>query len=355
MAPPRDEGTEADPAPPAAFATGSAQDRDELRAADLRSAPRPSILAASVQTLKGAGPKLAAAAADMGLRLCRRRPPPRPALLPGPGDAAKARRAADRRGGDGRGDRPLGESAAHPPAGVGDRGGVRSRRLRAGEGGLVQPGVARRSADRGRAPVPVRQARPLRLPGRGPRGAWRRWERARRGNPHHGDRSRPPGIRGAARAAASGVGVAGPPTGPQRDRAASGGAARPAWPCPGRRRADRGPVPGEPRGGGGGPASPRVRGALPASGGARGAPLRAAGEPPWDRADGPGRGGGEVAWLAAVRTDRRPASCAGRDRLRSRCRAAHAAAAHGRGRLRQDRRRRSTRCSAPSRRATRRR
>jgi ATP-dependent DNA helicase RecG len=67
MAPPRDEGTETDPAPPTAFATGSVQDRDELRAADLRSAPRPSLLTASVQTLKGAGPKLAAAAADMDL------------------------------------------------------------------------------------------------------------------------------------------------------------------------------------------------------------------------------------------------------------------------------------------------
>ena len=67
MAPPRDEGTETDPAPPTAFATGAAQNRDELRAADLRSAPRPSLLAASVQALKGAGPKLAAAAADMGL------------------------------------------------------------------------------------------------------------------------------------------------------------------------------------------------------------------------------------------------------------------------------------------------
>jgi ATP-dependent DNA helicase RecG len=67
MAPPRDEGTETDPAPPTAFATGSVQDRDELRAADLRSAPRPSLLTASVQTLKGAGPKLAAAAADIDL------------------------------------------------------------------------------------------------------------------------------------------------------------------------------------------------------------------------------------------------------------------------------------------------
>ena len=63
MAPPRDEATETDPAPPGAFATGSVQDRDELRAADLRSAPRPSLLTASIQTLSGAGPKLAAAAA----------------------------------------------------------------------------------------------------------------------------------------------------------------------------------------------------------------------------------------------------------------------------------------------------
>ena len=67
MAPQRDDGTEVDPAPPTAFATGAAQDRDELRAAALRSAPKPSLLAANVQTLRGAGPKLAAAAADLGL------------------------------------------------------------------------------------------------------------------------------------------------------------------------------------------------------------------------------------------------------------------------------------------------
>ena len=67
MAPPREEGTKTDPAPPTAFASASAQDRDALREADLRSAPRPSLLAANVQTLKGAGPKLAAAAEEMGL------------------------------------------------------------------------------------------------------------------------------------------------------------------------------------------------------------------------------------------------------------------------------------------------
>jgi ATP-dependent DNA helicase RecG len=67
MAPPRNAETRAEPAPPAAFATGSAQNREALRSAALRSMPRPSLLAASIQSLRGAGPKLAAAAADMGL------------------------------------------------------------------------------------------------------------------------------------------------------------------------------------------------------------------------------------------------------------------------------------------------
>src|SRR3954463_13157514 len=67
VAPPRDQSTDAQPAPPCAFATGSAQDRDSLRGAELRWAPRPSLLAARIETLKGAGPKLSAAAAEMGL------------------------------------------------------------------------------------------------------------------------------------------------------------------------------------------------------------------------------------------------------------------------------------------------
>jgi ATP-dependent DNA helicase RecG len=65
IAPPRGRRTDEAPAPPGAFATGSAQDRVELRAAALRTAPRPSRLGARIQTLKGAGPKLAAAAAEM--------------------------------------------------------------------------------------------------------------------------------------------------------------------------------------------------------------------------------------------------------------------------------------------------
>src|SRR5215211_3055463 len=67
IAPPRERSTENEPSPPGAFATGSGQDRQALRAISLRSAARPSLLAARIETLKGAGPKLSAAAAEMGL------------------------------------------------------------------------------------------------------------------------------------------------------------------------------------------------------------------------------------------------------------------------------------------------
>src|SRR5687768_6550446 len=50
--------------PPRAFATGGAQEREALRAVALRSLPKPSRLAAKLTTLRGVGPKLAAAAAD---------------------------------------------------------------------------------------------------------------------------------------------------------------------------------------------------------------------------------------------------------------------------------------------------
>ncbi len=53
--------------PPRALGSGAAQHREELRAAPLRSLPRPSLLAAPVTALKGAGPKLAAAAAELGI------------------------------------------------------------------------------------------------------------------------------------------------------------------------------------------------------------------------------------------------------------------------------------------------
>jgi ATP-dependent DNA helicase RecG len=53
--------------PPRAFGSGLTQDRGTLRAAPLKSVPRPSLLDASLTTLRGAGPKLAEAAAEMGI------------------------------------------------------------------------------------------------------------------------------------------------------------------------------------------------------------------------------------------------------------------------------------------------
>jgi ATP-dependent DNA helicase RecG len=66
-APPRDSPSAAEPAAPAAFATTERQDRERLASAPLRSAPRPSLLRASVTTLRGAGPRLAAAAGELGI------------------------------------------------------------------------------------------------------------------------------------------------------------------------------------------------------------------------------------------------------------------------------------------------
>jgi len=53
--------------PPRALGSGAEQDRAELRAVGLRSAPRPSLLAAPLTALSGVGPKLAAAAAELGI------------------------------------------------------------------------------------------------------------------------------------------------------------------------------------------------------------------------------------------------------------------------------------------------
>jgi ATP-dependent DNA helicase RecG len=52
---------------PRAFASGEVQDRDRLRAAPLRTRPRPSRLGAGIATLRGAGPRLAAAASELGI------------------------------------------------------------------------------------------------------------------------------------------------------------------------------------------------------------------------------------------------------------------------------------------------
>src|SRR4051794_17029233 len=52
---------------PRTLGTGEELERGELREAPLRSLPRPSILDAPITQLRGAGPKLAAAAAEIGI------------------------------------------------------------------------------------------------------------------------------------------------------------------------------------------------------------------------------------------------------------------------------------------------
>ena len=53
--------------PPRGFGSGAPQERSALRAAALRARPRASRLAAALTTLRGVGPKLAAAAAELGI------------------------------------------------------------------------------------------------------------------------------------------------------------------------------------------------------------------------------------------------------------------------------------------------
>src|ERR687892_2651286 len=66
LAPARAPGV-AVPNPPREFATGEEQDRERLRAAPLRTRPRPSRLGAGIATLRGAGPRLAEAASELGV------------------------------------------------------------------------------------------------------------------------------------------------------------------------------------------------------------------------------------------------------------------------------------------------
>jgi ATP-dependent DNA helicase RecG len=60
-------GSESVVAPPRALGSGAQQDRDALRRAPLRARPRPSLLAAPLTALRGVGPRLAAAASELGL------------------------------------------------------------------------------------------------------------------------------------------------------------------------------------------------------------------------------------------------------------------------------------------------
>src|SRR5918996_1128381 len=66
LAPARAPGVAA-PKPPRAFATAEEQDRERIRAAPLRTRPRPSRLGAGIATLRGAGPRLAEAASELGV------------------------------------------------------------------------------------------------------------------------------------------------------------------------------------------------------------------------------------------------------------------------------------------------
>ena len=61
----RQEAASSHPAttPPRAFATAESQTREQLRAAPLRTLPRPSRLTAGLNSLRGVGPRLAEAAA----------------------------------------------------------------------------------------------------------------------------------------------------------------------------------------------------------------------------------------------------------------------------------------------------
>ena len=52
---------------PRALGTGEALEREELLRAPLKTLPRPSILDAPITRLRGAGPKLSAAAEEMGI------------------------------------------------------------------------------------------------------------------------------------------------------------------------------------------------------------------------------------------------------------------------------------------------
>ncbi len=60
-------GVTPEPGIPRAFASGERQELDTLRKAPLRAAPRPSRLDSSLRALRGVGPKLSEAAAELGL------------------------------------------------------------------------------------------------------------------------------------------------------------------------------------------------------------------------------------------------------------------------------------------------
>ena len=309
-------------------------------------APRPSRLDAPITALRGAGPQLAAAAAELGIETLGDLLLHVPHSYRDRSRAPPAVGARDRRAGDGRGRGPLGAPAADPPARPDDRRGdgggrVRARRRRSGS---TRPGWPSACAsgtrlllygklDRSGFRVEAHEFLPA---GAATRGA----PAPPPGPPHDGHRPRASRLGAAARPAAARVGVAGAAAGAPRARAAAGGASRPPPPGGRRRCAGDRPLSGQPRRGRAGSGSARLRGALPAPGGARRAPPGSPGEPAGHRPGRARRAGRALARLAALRAHRRSAARDRGDRRRPGVRAPHAAPADGRGRVREDGRRR---------------
>ena len=152
----------------------------------------------------------------------RRPAAPRSPSLQRPQRGPEARRAAHRRAGDRRGRGQNGSGAPDEQAAAADRRGRRRRSKRSGDRGVVQPGMARRSASAGDPAAPLRQARAGPLSGRRAR-----VRRCRVGPPHDRDGPGPPGGRGADAEANPRVGVAGHRSGGRCPRAAAGRASRP--------------------------------------------------------------------------------------------------------------------------------
>ena len=115
----------------------------------LRSRPRPEPPRAAVSSLRGAGRKLAAAAAEIGIETLGDLLRHVPHGYRDRADVARGRRPEDRRGGDGAGRGALGARCGRPGGATCDRRGDGRRRERADEGGLVQPGLAGRAAQPG--------------------------------------------------------------------------------------------------------------------------------------------------------------------------------------------------------------
>ena len=325
---------------PTGFATSEPLTDDDLQAAGPPRYPRPSRLATPLTVTP---PKAAAAAERLGLHtvgdllehLPRDRQEARTIVELSPGETATvvvevrsiASRPVRRRG-----MRPLVEAVVADETGTMKATFFNQPWLER----KYRPGHAAAAAGQVRGPQPLPRAVP-----RADRRGGRRRRLGGRHLPGHRGPVVDPDPRARARVARRRAGGA---------RAAAGAAARArraARPPGGaRRRALRRPR--------GRPAAAGLRRAAAAPDRAAAAPRAPARGLARDAARAAGRADRALAGrLAAVRADRRPAQGDGGRRRRPHARPADAAAADGRGRLRQDRRRASTRCCARSSRAPR--